>query len=321
MPKTSFTTKHPAMLAVPIMLLLLLFPLQIRALEKDYDQQIFTSPEEARERLTSAVDSRNFQELKKMFGSGYQDLDPGDPVQRSEEFGHFSQHLKEGTELAMEGDSRAILRIGKEKWPFPVPVIRKGNGWLFDTKAGRDEILNRRIGRNELLAINACLAYVEAQREYYNMPEPDGVQIPKYAQRLISSQGRHDGLYWPTLPGSKESPLGPLIAKAKEKGYMQERAKDENGSRPINGYYFHILKQQGASAPGGRFSYIINGNMVAGHALIAYPARWGVSGIMTFIVNQRGRVYQKNLGPETTRIARAMKAYNPDLTWKVVEEQ
>lgn len=316
-----FSNRHSALLAVPIMLLLMLFPLQISALEKGHGQHIFTSAEEARERLITAVDSGNFQELKEIFGSSYQDLDPEDPVQRSAELGHLSQHLKEGAELVKEGDSRVILKIGKEKWPFPVPIVRRGNGWLFDTKAGREEILNRRIGRNELLAINTCLAYVEAQRAYYNLPEQDGTQIPQYAQRLISSPGKHDGLYWPTLPGSKESPLGPLIAKAKEQGYMQEVASGKKGPKPIYGYYFRIMKQQGASAPGGRFSYIINGNMVAGHALIAYPTRWGVSGIMTFIVNQRGRVYQKNLGPETERIAKAMKAYSPDLTWKVVEEQ
>ena len=153
------------------------------------------------------------------------------------------------------------------------------------------------------------------------MAEPDGDQLPKYAQKMISSPGRKNGLYWPTVEGAKESPLGPLVAKAKEEGYMQKRKPGESGPRPFQGYYFRILKQQGPSAPGGKFTYVINGNMVAGYALVAYPARWGVSGVMTFIVNQRGRVYQKNLGPKTSGIARRMKAYNPDLTWKLVEEQ
>ena len=201
-----------------------------------------------------------------------------------------------------------------------MPIVKKGDTWIFDTEAGREELLNRRIGHNELLAINACRAYVEAQREYYNMPEPDGVQIPKYAQHMISSPGRKDGLYWPTADGEKESPLGPLVAKAKEEGYMGERGADESGPRPFHGYYFRMLKRQGPSAPGGEFSYIVNGNMVAGHALVAYPARWGVSGVMTFIVNQRGRVYQKDLGPKTEEIARKMEEYDPDHTWRMVEE-
>ena len=175
-------------------------------------------------------------------------------------------------------------------------MVKRGGSWSFDTESGRTEILTRRIGHNELLAINVCHAYVEAQQEYYLMPEPDGDQLPKYAQHMISSPGRKNGLYWPTAAGAKESPLGQLVAKAKEEGYMQKRNPGESGPRPFHGYYFHILTKQGSSAPGGKYHYIINGNMVAGHALVAYPAKWGVSGVMTFIVNQRGRVYQKNLG-------------------------
>lgn len=284
-------------------------------------QVVYSSPEEAKMSLVTAVESRSFSQLASIFGAGYKDIDPGDPIERASELDHFANHLKQGVEITLRNDSTAIFKIGSDKWPFPVPLIRKDSGWVFDTKAGRDEILNRRVGRNELLAINACHAYVEAQREYYNLPEPYGVQIPKYAQKLVSSPEARDGLYWPTVPGAKESPLGQVVAKAKETGYPQEIFTGKQGTGPFNGYYFRILKAQGPSAPGGKFSYVINGNMVAGHALIAYPARWGVSGVMTFIVNQRGRIYQKNLGPETSRIAKAMKAYNPDLSWKVVDEQ
>ncbi|WP_243370992.1 DUF2950 domain-containing protein [Geotalea sp. SG265] len=315
-----YSALRPALLMLSIMASVL-FPLHLDAVENDMPQRSFSSPEEARDQLLKAVVSKDLPELEKIFGPAYGDLDPGDPVQRAAELRHLSQHLKEGVVLVQEGESRAMLQIGKEKWPFPVPIVRQGSGWFFDTKAGRDEILNRRIGRDELLAINACLAYVAAQREYYDLSEPEGVQIPKYAQRLISSPDKHDGLYWPTMPGSKESPLGSFITKAKEKGYVPEQAPRGKGPILFSGYYFRILKRQGPSAPGGKFSYIINGNMVAGHALIAYPAKWGVSGVMTFIVNQRGRVYQKNLGPATARIAKEIKAYNPDLTWKVVEEQ
>jgi hypothetical protein len=284
-------------------------------------QRVFSSPEEARQALVSAVQAKDHGALRAIFGPIARDLEPGDPVEQAAEFEHFARHVAEGVELVKEGEGRAILTIGEKKWPFPVPIVRKDGSWLFDTAAGREEILNRRIGRNELTVINVCRAYVEAQREYYAMAEPDGVQIPKYAQRMISSPGHKDGLYWPTAAGAKESPLGPLVAKAKEEGYMKERKPGEKGPRPYHGYYFRILKRQGTRAPGGKFNYVVNGNMVGGFALVAYPARWGVSGVMTFIVNQRGRVYQKNLGPKTGEIARAMKEYNPDLSWKAVAEQ
>lgn len=284
-------------------------------------QRTFSSAEEARQALVSAVRAKDHGALRAIFGPVASELEPGDPVEQAEEFERFSHHVAEGVELVKEDGAKATLLIGAKKWPFPVPIVNKGGAWLFDTEAGREEIINRRIGHNELLAIKVCRAYVDAQREYYTMPEPDGDQIPKYAQRMISTPGRRDGLYWPTPAGAKESPLGPLVAKAKEEGYMQQRKPGEKGPRPFHGYYFRILKQQGPSASGGKFKYVINGNMVGGYALVAYPARWGISGVMTFIVNQRGRVYQKNLGPKTPEIARRMKAYNPDLTWKLVEEQ
>lgn len=291
------------------------------ALQSEPAQRVFSSPDEAREALLAAARTKDRQAVRAIFGPVDRELEPGDPVEQAAEFDHFTRHLLEGVELAREGEAKAILLIGTKKWPFPVPIVRKGDSWLFDTAAGREEILNRRIGHNELLAIKVCQAYLEAQREYYAMPEPDGEQLPKYAQRMVSTPGKKDGLYWPTAAGSKESPLGPLVAKAKEEGYMQQRKAGESGPRPYHGYYYRILKRQGPNAQGGRFSYVINGNMVAGHALVAYPARWGVSGVMTFIVNQRGRVYQKNLGPKTAEIARKMKGYNPDLTWKLASEQ
>lgn len=291
------------------------------ATQQEPAQRVFSSPEEARQALLDAVKAKDHGALRAIFGPVARELEPGDPVEQAAEFDHFARHLQEGAELAREGEAKATLLIGTEKWPFPVPIVKKGDGWRFDTEAGREEILTRRIGHNELLAIKACRAYVEAQREYYAMAEPDGDQIPKYAQRMISTSGKRDGLYWPTVAGEKESPLGPLVAKAKEEGYMQKRKPGEKGPRPFHGYYFRILKQQGPRAAGGKFSYVINRNMVAGFALVAYPARWGVSGVMTFIVNQRGRVYQKNLGPKTAEIARRMKEYNPDLTWKLAEGQ
>lgn len=308
-------------LMAAIMLAMATIPSGSFAIQSEPTQRVFNSAEEARQALITAVQAKDHAALRAIFGPASRELGPGDPVEQAAEFDHFARHVQEGVELVKEGEAKAALHIGGNKWPFPVPIVKKGVTWRFDTEAGREEILTRRIGRNELLAINACRAYVEAQREYYTMPEPDGVQIPKYAQHMISRAGKRNGLYWPTSAGEKESPLGPLVARAREQGYMQKRNPGESGPRPFHGYYFRILKRQGPSAPGGRFSYVINGNMVAGHALVAYPARWGVSGVMTFIVNQRGRVYQKNLGPKTAEIARKMKSYNPNLSWKLVEEQ
>ncbi len=303
-----------------ILLAMATLPTGIFAALPEPTQRLFSSPEEARQALIKAVQAKDHAELKMIFGPVARELEPGDPVEQASEFEHFARHVEEGIGLVKEGEGKAILVIGEKKWPFPVPIVKKGDNWLFDTAAGREEILNRRIGHNELLAINVCRAYLDAQREYYGMAEPDGEQIPKYAQHMISQPGKRDGLYWPTTAGEKESPLGPQVAKAKEEGYMQKHKEGEHGPRPYHGYYFRILKQQGPRAPGGKFSYVINGNMVAGHALVAYPARWGVSGVMTFIVNQRGRVYEKNLGPKTAETARRMKSYNPDLTWKLVEQ-
>ena len=279
----------------------------------------FASPEAARQALIAAVQAKNHQELASLFGPALHDLQPGDPVEEATEFEHFARHIAEGVELVKEGDSKAVLQIGTQKWPFPIPIVRREAAWFFDTEAGRREMLTRRIGHNELLAIDVCRSYVEAQREYYNMPQQDGDQVPKYAQHLISRPGKRDGLYWPTAAGVNPSPLGPLVAKAKEEGYFTPRKEGEHGRRPFHGYFFKIVKKQEKSAPGGKFNYLINGNMVAGYALVAYPSRWGVSGVMTFIVNQSGRVYQKNLGPKTAQIAKKMQAYNPDQSWKLVE--
>jgi hypothetical protein len=311
-PKFLFLCILALLLALPV------WPHPASAASQAEVQRGFAAPEEARQALLSAVQSKNRGEMAAIFGPALHDMETGDPVEDEAEFNHFSQHVNEGVELSKQGDNKAILLIGKEKWPFPIPIVKKETAWVFDTQAGREEILTRRIGHNELLAINVCRSYVDAQREYYNQQVAEGAPIPTYAQHLISRIGKRDGLYWPTVAGQKESPLGPLVAKAKEEGYMLPKAPGEHGPRPFHGYFFKILKKQQRSAPGGKYDYVMNGNMVGGYALVAYPARWGVSGVMTFIVNQSGRVYQKNLGPKTAKLARKMKAYNPDQSWKLV---
>ncbi|MBZ5515056.1 MAG: DUF2950 domain-containing protein, partial [Acidobacteriia bacterium] len=230
-------------------------------------------------------------------------------------------------------DAKYTLLVGTDNWPTPIPIVKRGEDWVFDTKAGLEEILNRRIGENELSAINTCRAYVVAQWEYYTGDDGDRDGIAEYAQKFFSSPGQHDGLYWETSGDEKPSPLGRLVAEARAEGYgpknrvSGDRTKSEQTERqgsarprhPYHGYYFKILKSQGPSAPGGKFDYIINGNMIAGYALIAYPDKWGNSGVLTFIVNNQGRVYEKNLGENTSQIASSITEYNPDPSWKLVE--
>ncbi len=212
------------------------------------------------------------------------------------------------------GGGRVILYVGQDDFPFAIPLVPDGPVWRFDTKAGVEEIVNRRVGKNELEAIQVCLAYVDAQREYYSEDRnADGVR--EHAQRFTSSPGKREGLFWETKPGEKPSPLGVLVAQARAEGY----GKAGRGAPvPYHGYYYRILTAQGPDAPDGAYDYMAHGRMIGGFALVAFPAQYGVSGVMTFIVNHEGVVYQRDLGPDTTAIARGMKVFNPDATWKKV---
>jgi DUF2950 family protein len=210
------------------------------------------------------------------------------------------------------GAGKVVLYVGDDDFPFPIPLVPDGPRWLWDTAAGDDELLNRRIGENELAAIQVCLAYVDAQREYYSR----GTGLLEYAQRLESSKGKHDGLFWETRPGEPESPLGPLVAKARAAGYP---LPPRGAPVPYHGYFYRILFAQGPDAAGGAYDFVVKGHMIGGFALVAYPASYGASGIMTFIVNQDGVVHQKDLGPKTAQAANLMKTYNPDSTWAQAE--
>jgi Protein of unknown function (DUF2950) len=213
-------------------------------------------------------------------------------------------------QVIMDGDDRATLVVGEGDYPFPIPLVRKDRMWRFDTAAGRLEILYRRIGRNELDAIQACLAYVDAQNDYADK-DRTGAGAGVYAQHIVSQAGSKDGLYWPASQGEDQSPLGELFAEATREGY-----RVGGGRSPFHGYYYRILTKQGPNAPGGALDYVVHGKMIGGFALVAYPAEYGNSGVMTFIVNHTGIVFQKDLGPRTARIAERMTAFNPDQTWK-----
>jgi hypothetical protein len=284
-------------------------------------QRLFNSPEDALKTLVEAVKTEDKAVLDQMFGPSGKDLRSGDEVQDAAEFKEFAQHLAEKTDLVKENDSKVILHVGNENWPYPIPIVKYNDQWFFDTEAGKEEILNRRIGEDELTAMLVCRVYVKAQREYV-LKDWDGDGIFAYAQKLRSDPGKRNGLFWRAKQGEEVSPLGELVARAWHEGYKKKKAAfKEAEPLPFHGYFFKILTRQGKKVPGGKYNYIVNGNMVGGFALVAFPSNWGKSGVMTFIVNQRGKVYQKNLGPDTMKIAQKMKSYNPDETWTPVKEQ
>jgi Protein of unknown function (DUF2950) len=293
--------------------LVLSAPATVRAADTG---ETFATPEEAVAALSAAVSAKDGSALHEIFGPSLSDVENPDRVQATNEFESFAAALGATNQVVRESDDRYVLELGTNSWPFPIPIVKKGGKWFFDTPAGEEEILNRRIGRNELDTLQVMRAYVDAQREYATR-DRDGDQVLEYAQRFDSSPGTKDGLYWPPDLDGEVSPLGPLVAGADVEGYELTHLGGDAAPKPYHGYYFKILKQQGKDAPGGKYNYVINGNMIGGFALVAWPAEYGRSGIMTFIVNQQGRVYQKDLGPRTAKLAGAMKRYNPDSTWQL----
>ena len=280
-------------------------------------QKHFASPEKAVQGLVATVKAENVRKLVAILGPGSETLvSSGDAVADSSGRKAFVKLFEEKHSLELVGDKKAVLIIGPRDYPFPIPLVKKGKGWVFNTKAGREEILDRRIGKNELNAIEVARAYVVAQREYASRDrDADGALA--FAQRFRSTSGARDGLYWEAKEGEPESPFGPLTAHAAQEGYEESSGADMPD--PYHGYVFKILKAQGENAEGGAFDYVVNGKMILGFALVAYPAQYGASGIMTFIVNQSGDVYQKDLGENTVAAAAAMKLYDPDKSWKKVE--
>jgi len=296
-------------------------------------QSTFSSPDDALQALVSAAKEKDRAALGKVFGPDYDKLLTGDEVEDDKDLDAFASAASESAQLQKVNDSKFVVTVGQDNWPTPIPIVQKDGKWLFDTKAGLEEALNRKIGENELSAIATCRAYAVAQWEYYTEGDWDRDGVAEYAQRLYSTPGKHDGLYWETSEDDKPSPLGKLVAAARAEGYgpkaetpdaagkggAQEKEAVSEERAPYHGYYFKILTRQGSAAPGGRYGYVINGNMIAGYAVVAYPDKWGSSGVMTFIINQQGRVYEKNLGPSTAKLAAAMTEYNPDPSWKLVK--
>jgi hypothetical protein len=303
-------------------------PAQLRAADEktdaktdtktDVKQRTFASPEEAIKALVDAAKAGDHDTMHEIFGPEGKTLATGDKVQDDATFKQLCKALVQMCTPVHKGDDKIILNIGAADWPLPIPLVKRKDGqWFFDTDAGREEIITRHIGEDELNTIGVCHTYVDAQRQYAS-EDRDGSGVLKYAQKFKSTPGKKDGLYWESAPNEEASPFGPLIAEARAEGYPTH--KQGEGPHPFHGYIFKILTKQGSAAPGGKYSYIINGNMIAGFAMIAYPADWGKSGVMTFIVNQQGKVYQFCLGPKTAELAPAITEYNPDKKWTLVND-
>jgi Protein of unknown function (DUF2950) len=275
-------------------------------------QQSFQSPDDAAAALAAAAKSGATKDILTVLGPEAAEIvDSGDSVADADTRQRFVDAYLAKHSISMQANKRAILMLGKDDFAFPIPLFQAKTGWEFDTAAGRVEILYRRIGRNELEAIQTALAYVDAQNDYADKDRGAGPGV--YAQRIVSSPGKKDGLYWPT--DGDQSPLGELAAQASVEGYKVGGGEPQ----PYHGYYYRILTRQGPNAPGGEMDYVINGKMIGGFALVAYPAEYGNSGVMTFVVNHAGTVYQKDLGERTEAIAKRMTRFDPDQTWKKVE--
>ena len=277
----------------------------------DTSGTVFSSASEGVDKFVAAARAKDIAALDKILGPDGRDiLHSGDDQEDKNALGRFTLAYDAGHKLVQDSPTRTSLVVGNDDWPLPIPLVKQANGWRFDAEAGREELLARRVGRNELATIEACKAFVDAQREYASVDRGDGVL--DYAQRFVSSPGKKDGLYWPAKPGEGLSPLGPLFVKAQVAGYAPGKS---DKPQAYNGYYFRILTGQGTAANGGAYSYLAHGKLMGGFALIATPATYGVSGVMSFIVNQDGQVFQKDLGPNTRAVATQIKTFDPGPGW------
>jgi len=281
-------------------------------------QKVFASAEDAVRDLIAAAKATDSKALLAVLGAAARSIvQSGDAVADKAGMERFAKAYDEANKLEKVDDRAMVLSVGKDGWPFPIPIVKSDAGWRFDSAAGKEEILNRRIGRNELYVIQVMQAIVDAQREYY-LRNPQNDRLLAYAQRFLSTQGKRDGLYFPTKAGEPVSPLGPLVTSARAEGY-----KGDPGGKPgpFHGYHFRLLKSQGADAKGGAYDYVAQGKMIGGFAVIAWPAQYENSGIMTFMVSHDGVVYEKDLGPDTATAVQKINRFNPDKSWRPVDKK
>jgi hypothetical protein len=301
-------------LRIVVLLSLLALPLGVAHAA---GQKVFASAEDAAKALVAAARVGDRAALEAIFGPDSHDLFfSGDDVADLRGLARFAEWADESTELTERTNGSIEMSVGEEEWPLPMPLVKSGEGWVFDTPAGKDELINRRIGANELSAIDISRGYVDAQLRYASR-DRDGDGVNEFAQKVLSDDGKQDGLFWnASKHGGEQSPIGPFAASATSEGYKAKAGKP----MPYHGYYFRILKKQGKHAPGGKRDYVVDGNMTKGFAVVAYPAEYGVSGIMTFLINRNGILFQKDLGEKTEKLAAAIDSYDPDYTWMVVKE-
>jgi hypothetical protein len=296
-------------LAAVAILLTACFP--ARSMAQQAGQKTFSSAEDASNALVTAAQNNDEKAMLDILGpDGKQIVSSGDDAEDAESRAHFVERYQQMHRLVKEADGTTLLYIGAENWPTPIPLVNNSSSWYFDTEAGKQEILFRRIGRNEISTINVCQELVAAQKEFYS------AQHNEYAQKIISDEGQHNGLYWKTAESEPPSPIGPLVASAFAPGNGPDGAPT-----PYRGYFYRLLARQGKSGPGGAKSYIVNGKLTEGFAFVAYPAEYRASGVMTFLVTTDGVVLQKDLGKKTDALAKTMKEYNPNSTWQKAEEQ
>lgn len=285
---------------------------QSQAAAESSDQQMFATPDEALNALRMAVEADDQAALIRLFGPEFKSLQTGDKVEDAKNLHHFARALSQDCRLEKESESEFFVDVGTNAWPMPIPLMQTNGQWYFDTAAGREEIIDRHVGEDELTAIGVCRDYVRAQKEFASL------NAGAYAEKFRSSPGKKDGLYWPTSAGEAPSPFGELVAEAQAEGYSGHHGK---GRHPFFGYYFRILTRQGPAAPGGKMDYVSGGKLTRGFALVAWPEIWNQSGVMTFIVNQDGKVYQRDFGEKTDRIASKLDRYNPDKDWTFVSDE
>jgi hypothetical protein len=295
--KTLLKTEFVRVVAALTVAAALAFPAPARA------QQAFASPEAAAKALVDAIATSDADALRKVLGADWKRYIPTADIDQEDVYAFLAAHAK-SNKVLRDGADKARLAVGPSDWTLPIPIVQQGGVWRFDTRAGADEMRTRRIGRNELAAVQGALAYYDAQKEYATA-DRNGDGVLEYAQLIISTPGRRDGLYWAALAGEPESPLGPLFG-------------DDGPGDGYNGYRFRILKAQGPNARGGAYDYRIRGRMTGGFALVAWPVKYGDTGVMTFIVNHDGQVFEKDLGPGTDAAARAMTRFDPDKSWQKV---
>jgi hypothetical protein len=280
------------------------------------EQRHFATPDEAVKALQVAAESKDQAAMCEIFGPECNELLTGDKVQDAKNSARLGAALAQGSVLVKDGENTVTVEVGTNNWPMPIPLVKVDGQWHFATALGKEEIIDRRIGKNEVHAISVCRAYVTAQRQYAEL-NPQAGGTTNYAQKFKSTAGKKDGLYWPTVANEAASPFGPLLAEAQAEGYGNS---PDAVPHPFHGYLFRILTRQGDSAPDGKQNYVTEGVLSGGFALVAYPEKWDKSGIMTFIVNQDGKVFEKNLADKTSEIAAAMREYNPETGWTQVDE-